>query len=109
MSRPILICLGTILKYQFFGLKATADSAFYNLVTLKPILGLFDVLAFASLIVHTFIALPLAFLFNMSVLALVWVFDRNSYDDRLKLVEKGYNDGADQIKTQYQAYVDSLG
>lgn len=109
MSKPILTNLGTILKYQLLGIKATADSAFYRLITLSPILGVFDILAFASLIVHTFIALPLAFLFNASVLFLVWVFDRDNYHEKLKIVEKGYIDGAKLTKTQYKEYVDSLG
>lgn len=108
MSKLILTNFLTIFKYQLFGLKATADSSFYRLITLNIYLGIFDAFAFVSLLFHTFIALPLAFLFNATVLFLIWTFDHNGYNERLKIVETAYVANATLIKEQYRIYIESL-
>ncbi len=108
MNNSILWNIIIILKYQCLGIKAACNSSFYNLITLHPIMSLYDAFAAVVLAISTFILIPIAALINMLIISVVWVFNRGSFQSTLQNIEDIYKQGAIKTKEEYQIYIDHL-
>lgn len=108
MNQSILQNIMVIVKYQCFGIKAACDSSFYNLITLNPIMALYDAFATVVLVFSTFLLIPAAALLNVIIISLLWVFDKKSFRTTIEYLENTYRQGAIKTKEEYHKYVDNL-
>ena len=104
MSTKILKCILKLFKYQFLGIKSSANSGVYNLLTFEPIHGVFDLFSMCILIFYTFIGLPFSILFNLACLFIVWVINPSDYEMRKYEMELKYSEFAYQMEKEYKYY-----
>ena len=108
MSKPILLYFFIIFKYQCLGIKKSCDMAFYDMITLKPIIAMYHAVAAVMLVLSAFLLLPIALVINAVSMGAVYVFNRSLYSSSVTKLEEVYKKGANKTKTEYDAYVDSL-
>lgn len=108
MNKVIFQNLLVIIKYQCLGIKAACDASFYNLITLHPILAIYDAFAAVALVFSTFLFIPAAALLNVVIMSWLWMFNKSSFRTTIKNLENTYRQGAIQTKEEYQTYIDNL-
>ena len=108
MIKPISLSILLIYKYLFMGVKISIDSAFYNLITVKPIKCVADSWAAFQLLFHLAVIVPLAIFFNLLAITGFWFFNKERFYQHIEYAKNEYSEAVDLLAHDYKVYRDTI-